>query len=286
MGKGTLKAVANVNNVIAPALIGECVFQQRAIDQKMLDLDGTPTKSKLGANAILGVSLAVAQAAAKALNIPLYRYIGGANAYTLPVPMMNIINGGAHSDAPIAFQEFMIRPVGASSLKEAVRMGAEVFHNLAKLLKKRGLSTAVGDEGGFAPNLDESYRFNLNSTKVDGLSCDYLNMLGKCQYISDGIMYAYGYATGLDPENTNTYTARTGVPVIVDLKEKTVKVIKGLPLSNGHGMAMGIHKGKIVYGSANDSYNGFCTYDPETGDIETKVITVSGFPSFFYSFEK
>lgn len=133
---------------------------------------------------------------------------------------------------------------------------------------------------------DEIYRFNLNSTKVDGLSCDYLNMLGKCQYISDGIMYAYGYATGLDPENTNTYTARTGVPVIVDLNKKTVKVIKGLPLSNGHGMAMGIHKGKIVYGSANDSYNGFCTYDPETGDIETKVITVSGFPSFFYSFEK
>ncbi|MBP5456984.1 MAG: phosphopyruvate hydratase [Paludibacteraceae bacterium] len=154
LGKGTLKAVANVNNVIAPALVGECVFQQRAIDQKMLELDGTPTKSKLGANAILGVSLAVAHAAAKALNIPLYRYIGGANAYTLPVPMMNIINGGAHSDAPIAFQEFMIRPVGASSLKEAVRMGAEVFHNLAKLLKKRGLSTAVGDEGGFAPNLN------------------------------------------------------------------------------------------------------------------------------------
>ena len=154
LGKGTLKAVANVNNVIAPALVGECVFQQRAIDQKMLDLDGTPTKSKLGANAILGVSLAVAQTAAKALNMPLYRYIGGVNAYTLLVPMMNIINGGAHSDAPIAFQEFMIRPVGASSLKEAVRMGAEVFHNLAKLLKKRGLSTAVGDEGGFAPNLD------------------------------------------------------------------------------------------------------------------------------------
>ena len=154
LGKGTLKAVANINEVIAPALIGECVFGQRAIDQKMLDLDGTPTKSKLGANAILGVSLAVAQAAAKALNIPLYRYIGGANAYTLPVPMMNIINGGAHSDAPIAFQEFMIRPVGAPSIKEAVRMGAEVFHNLAKLLKKRGLSTAVGDEGGFAPALD------------------------------------------------------------------------------------------------------------------------------------
>ena len=154
LGKGTLKAVANVNEIIAPALIGDDVFAQRAIDQKMLAIDGTPTKSRLGANAILGVSLAVAQAAAKALNIPLYRYIGGANAYTLPVPMMNIINGGAHSDAPIAFQEFMIRPVGAPSIKEAVRMGAEVFHNLAKLLKKRGLSTAVGDEGGFAPALD------------------------------------------------------------------------------------------------------------------------------------
>jgi len=154
LGKGTQKAVANVNDVIAPALIGENVFLQRAIDQKMLDLDGTPTKSKLGANAILGVSLAVAQAAAKALNMPLYRYIGGANAFVLPVPMMNIINGGAHSDAPIAFQEFMIRPVGAPSIKEAVRIGAEVFHNLAKLLKKRGLSTAVGDEGGFAPALD------------------------------------------------------------------------------------------------------------------------------------
>ena len=154
LGKGTLKAVANVNEIIAPALIGDDVFAQRAIDQKMLALDGTPTKSRLGANAILGVSIAVAQAAAKALNIPLYRYIGGANAYTLPVPMMNIINGGAHSDAPIAFQEFMIRPVGAPSIKEAVRMGAEVFHNLAKLLKKRGLSTAVGDEGGFAPALD------------------------------------------------------------------------------------------------------------------------------------
>ena len=154
LGKGTLKAVANVNEIIAPALIGDDVFAQRAIDQKMLEIDGTPTKSRLGANAILGVSLAVAQAAAKALNIPLYRYIGGANAYTQPVPMMNIINGGAHSDAPIAFQEFMIRPVGAPSIKEAVRMGAEVFHNLAKLLKKRGLSTAVGDEGGFAPALD------------------------------------------------------------------------------------------------------------------------------------
>ncbi|MBQ7422840.1 MAG: phosphopyruvate hydratase [Prevotella sp.] len=154
LGKGVLKAVENVNAVIAPALKGENVLHQRAIDHKMLALDGTPTKSKLGANAILGVSLAVAQAASKALGLPLYRYIGGANAYTMPVPMMNIINGGAHSDAPIAFQEFMIRPVGASSIRESVRMGAEVFHNLAKLLKKRGLSTAVGDEGGFAPNFN------------------------------------------------------------------------------------------------------------------------------------
>ncbi len=154
LGKGVQKAVDNVNKIIAPALKGFNVLNQREIDNKMLALDGTPTKSKLGANAILGVSLAVAQAAAKALNIPLYRYIGGCNAYTLPVPMMNIINGGAHSDAPIAFQEFMIRPVGATSEKEAIRMGAEVFHNLAKLLKERGLSTAVGDEGGFAPALD------------------------------------------------------------------------------------------------------------------------------------
>ncbi len=154
LGKGVQKAVNNVNTVIAPALKGFNVLNQREIDNKMLALDGTPTKSKLGANAILGVSLAVAQAAAKALNIPLYRYIGGCNAYTLPVPMMNIINGGAHSDAPIAFQEFMIRPVGAANEKEAIRMGAEIFHNLAKLLKARGLSTAVGDEGGFAPALD------------------------------------------------------------------------------------------------------------------------------------
>ena len=154
LGKGVLKAVENVNTIIAPALKGDCVFDQRAVDQKMLALDGTPTKSKLGANAILGVSLATAQAAAKALNIPLYRYIGGCNSYTMPLPMMNIVNGGAHSDAPIAFQEFMIGPVGATSIKEAVRMGAEVFHNLAKLLKARGLSTAVGDEGGFAPNFN------------------------------------------------------------------------------------------------------------------------------------
>ena len=154
LGKGVLKAVENVNTKIAPAVEGLCVLGQRAVDKKMLELDGTPTKSNLGANAILGVSLATAKAAAKYLNIPLYRYIGGTNAHVLPVPMMNIINGGAHSDAPIAFQEFMIRPVGAKCEAEAIRMGAEVFHALAKLLKGRGLSTAVGDEGGFAPALN------------------------------------------------------------------------------------------------------------------------------------
>jgi len=153
-GKGVLKAVQNVNEKIAPELIGMSVLDQRAIDYKMLALDGTPTKSNLGANAILGVSLAVAHTAANYLEMPLYRYIGGTNTYVLPVPMMNIINGGAHSDAPIAFQEFMIRPVGAPTEVEAIRMGAEVFHALAKLLKKRGLSTAVGDEGGFAPALN------------------------------------------------------------------------------------------------------------------------------------
>ena len=153
-GKGVLKAVENVNDKIAPKLKGFRITDQRAIDYAMLALDGTPTKSNLGANAILGVSLAVAHTAAKALGLPLYRYIGGANAYVLPVPMMNIINGGAHSDAPIAFQEFMIRPVGADNIREALRMGAEIFHTLQKNLKKRGLSTAVGDEGGFAPKFE------------------------------------------------------------------------------------------------------------------------------------
>ena len=153
-GKGVLKAVANINEKIAPAIIGMCALEQRAIDKTMIELDGTATKSNLGANAILGVSLAVAHAAANYLDIPLYRYIGGTNGHILPVPMMNIINGGAHSDAPIAFQEFMIRPVGACCEAEAVRIGAEVFHALQKVLKGRGLSTAVGDEGGFAPSLN------------------------------------------------------------------------------------------------------------------------------------
>jgi enolase len=152
-GKGVLNAVKNINTVIAPAITGMSALQQRAVDKKMLALDGTKTKSKLGANAILGVSLAVAKAAANYLDVPLYRYLGGTNTYTLPVPMMNIINGGSHSDAPIAFQEFMIRPVGAASFKEGLRMGTEVFHALKKVLHDKGLSTAVGDEGGFAPNL-------------------------------------------------------------------------------------------------------------------------------------
>ena len=153
-GKGVLKAVSNVNNIIAPALIGYSAFEQRSIDMKMIEMDGTKTKEKLGANAILGVSLAVAKAAAAYLDMPLYRYIGGVNTYVLPVPMMNIINGGSHSDAPIAFQEFMIRPVGAPCFREGLRMGAEVFHALKKVLKDRKLSTAVGDEGGFAPALE------------------------------------------------------------------------------------------------------------------------------------
>jgi enolase len=154
MGKGVSKAVGNVNVIIAEELLGVSVFEQNQIDQLMIDLDGTPNKSKLGANAILGVSLAVAKAAANELNLPLYRYVGGVSANTLPVPMMNIINGGSHSDAPIAFQEFMVMPVKAKNFTHAMQMGTEIFHNLKKVLHDRGLSTAVGDEGGFAPTLD------------------------------------------------------------------------------------------------------------------------------------
>ncbi len=153
LGKGVLKAVANVNDIIGPAVLGDSVLDQVAIDRKMIELDGTKNKGKLGANAILGVSIAVAKAAADLLGLELYQYLGGFNAKQLPVPMMNIINGGAHSDAPIDFQEFMVFPVGAKSFKEAIRWGAEIFHNLKTILKKKGLSTAVGDEGGFAPNL-------------------------------------------------------------------------------------------------------------------------------------
>jgi len=155
-GKGTQKAVANVKNTIAPALVGSDACDQVSLDRMMLKLDGTKTKSKLGANAILGVSMAAAKAAAAAVGLPLYKYLGGPNAKVLPVPMMNIMNGGAHSDAPIDFQEFMIMPTGAKSFAEGLRMGCEVFHSLKKVLKDKGLATAVGDEGGFAPKLEST----------------------------------------------------------------------------------------------------------------------------------
>ncbi len=163
LGKGVLKAVENINTIIADELEGMDATDQAAIDQVLLDLDGTKTKKKLGANAMLGVSLAVARAAAECVGLPLYRYIGGTNAVTLPVPMMNIINGGSHSDAPIAFQEFMIRPIGAPSFREGLRMGAEVFHALKSIIKAKGLSTAVGDEGGFAPNFSGGTEEALDS---------------------------------------------------------------------------------------------------------------------------
>lgn len=194
LGKGVTKAVKHINTHIAEALIGKDALDQRSIDQLMIDLDGTPTKSRLGANAILGVSLAVAKAAAHSLNLPLYRYIGGSNTYVMPVPMMNIINGGSHSDAPIAFQEFMIRPIGASSFREGLRMGVEIFHALKRVLKGRKLSTAVGDEGGFAPALHgtedalncilaaiEDARYEPQRQVTIGLDC------ASSEFYSDGI---------------------------------------------------------------------------------------------------
>lgn len=203
LGKGVKKAVDNINDVIAPALIGMNSLEQRAIDFKMLELDGTKTKSNLGANAILGVSLAVAKAAANYLGLPLYRYIGGTNTFVLPVPMMNIINGGSHSDAPIAFQEFMIRPVGAKSFKEGLRMGAEVFHALKKVLHDKGLSTAVGDEGGFAPNLsggtEEALESILTAVKNAGYKPgDDVRIALDCassEFYSDGV-YDYSKFEG------------------------------------------------------------------------------------------
>ncbi|MBP94234.1 MAG: phosphopyruvate hydratase [Flavobacteriaceae bacterium] len=165
MGKGVTKAIKNVNIIIAQELLGTSVFEQNTIDQIMIDLDGTPNKSKLGANAILGVSLASAKAAANELGLPLYRYVGGVSANTLPVPMMNIINGGSHSDAPIAFQEFMVMPVKAKSFSHAMQMGTEIFHHLKSVLHNRGLSTAVGDEGGFAPNLEGGTEDALDTIK-------------------------------------------------------------------------------------------------------------------------
>jgi len=201
LGKGVSKAVANINTIIAPALEGWPALQQTAIDNELIRLDGTKTKSNLGANALLGVSLAVAKAAANYLDIPLYRYIGGTNTYVLPVPMMNIINGGSHSDAPIAFQEFMIRPVGASCFKEALRMGAEVFHSLKKVLHNRGLSTAVGDEGGFAPTLkgtEDALESIIVAIKAAGYTTEQIHIGLDCaasEFFKDGI-YDYSKFEG------------------------------------------------------------------------------------------
>lgn len=202
LGKGVQKAIENIHELILPELVGMDACDQVAIDKLMLELDGTPNKSKLGANAILGVSLAVMRAAAYTLNLPIYKYIGGPNAKVLPVPMMNVINGGSHSDAPIAFQEFMIRPIGAESFSEAIRMGAECFHSLKKVLKSRGLSTAVGDEGGFAPKfkgtedaLDtlskavESAGYKVGSDITFALDC------AASEFYSDGI-YDYSKFEG------------------------------------------------------------------------------------------
>jgi phosphopyruvate hydratase len=211
LGKGVLNAVKNVNDVIAPALVGECALEQRKIDKTMIALDGTKTKSKLGANAILGVSLAVAKAAASYLDIPLYRYIGGTNTFTLPVPMMNIINGGSHSDAPIAFQEFMIRPVGAPTFSEGMRCGAEVFHALKKVLHDKGLSTAVGDEGGFAPNLaggtEEALESILTAIRNAGYEPGKDVMIGldcaSSEFFKDGI-YDYSKFEGAQGKKRNS----------------------------------------------------------------------------------
>ena len=210
-GKGVLRAVKHIHEHIAPALLGMDVTDQRSIDQRMRDLDGTSTKSNLGANAILGVSLAVAKAAAQSLNIPLYRYIGGMNTYVMPVPMMNIINGGSHSDAPIAFQEFMIRPVGAKSFREALRMGAEVFHELKNVLKARSLSTAVGDEGGFAPALngtEDALECILTAIKTAGYEPQKDITIGldcaSSEFYTDGI-YDYTKFEGLNAAIRTSY---------------------------------------------------------------------------------
>ena len=211
LGKGVQKAVKHIHKHIAPALIGMEVTDQRGIDRKMIELDGTPTKSNLGANAILGVSLAVARAAALSQGIPLYRYIGGMNTYVMPVPMMNIINGGSHSDAPIAFQEFMIRPVGAKSFSEALRMGAEVFHELKNVLKARNLSTAVGDEGGFAPALggtEDALECILTAIKAAGYKPQHDITIGldcaSSEFYLDGL-YDYTKFEGLEASIRTSY---------------------------------------------------------------------------------
>ncbi|MDO9551954.1 phosphopyruvate hydratase [Rhodonellum sp.] len=224
LGKGVLKAVSNVNDIIAPELVGMDIFEQNLIDQIMIGLDGTPNKSKLGANAILGVSLAVAKAAAMESGQPLYRYIGGVNANTLPVPMMNIINGGSHSDAPIAFQEFMIRPVGAPNFSEAIRMGAEIFHHLKKILHDKGLITSVGDEGGFAPNFsggtEEALGCILDAIQKAGYKAgDDVTIALDCaasEFYKDG-MYDYKKFEG---ESGKIRTREEQVEYLTELSEK------------------------------------------------------------------
>lgn len=222
-GKGVLQAVKHVNEVIAPALLGMNALKQRAVDAKLLELDATQNKSRLGANAMLGVSLAVAKAAADYLHLPLYRYIGGTNAYVLPVPMMNIINGGSHSDAPIAFQEFMIRPVGACCFREGLRMGAEVFHALKKVLHKRGLSTAVGDEGGFAPALsgtEDALDSIMEAIKqagyVPGRDVTIAMDCAASEFYADGI---YNYALFEGPQGARR-TAEEQVDYLAGLVDK------------------------------------------------------------------
>lgn len=209
-GLGVQKAVTHVNNIIAPALVGMDALDQRALDFKMISLDGTKNKSVLGANAILGVSLAAAKAAANSVGLPLYRYIGGTNSFTLPVPMMNIINAGAHSDAPICFQEFMIRPVGAKSFREGIRMGCEIFHALKSVLKSRGLSTAVGDEGGFAPALsgtEDALETIVKAIKAAGYKAGSdVKIAMDCaasEFFHDGI-YDYTWKEGAEGKKRNS----------------------------------------------------------------------------------
>ena len=224
LGKGVMNAVNNVNEKICPELEGMDVMDQVAIDQLMIELDGTKTKSNLGANAMLGVSLACAHAAANYLDLPLYRYIGGCNGKVLPVPMMNIINGGSHSDAPISFQEFMIRPVGACCFREGLRMGAEVFHALKKIIKNKGLSTAVGDEGGFAPNfaggIEEALASIIDAIKAAGYEPGKDVMIGldcaSSEFYADGV---YDY-TKFEGANAAKRNAAEQVEYLADLVSK------------------------------------------------------------------
>ena len=223
MGKGVSQAVNNVNQILAEELIGISVFDQNKIDQIMIDLDGTPNKSKLGANAILGISLAAAKAASNELGLPLYRYVGGLSTYTLPVPMMNIINGGSHSDAPIAFQEFMVMPIGAKSFTNAMQMGSEIFHHLKKVLQSRGLSTAVGDEGGFAPTLDgteDALETILKAIKNAGyIVGDEVKIALDCaaaEFYKDGV---YDY-TRFEGEKGVKRTSEEQAQYLVELSEK------------------------------------------------------------------